>query len=49
MLVLLKDFEGYTYIEISKITGLTALQVKVYLHRARLKLKTYLVSVDKII
>jgi len=49
MLVLLKDFEGYTYIEISKITGLTALQVKVYLHRARLKLKTYLVSVDKLI
>ena len=49
MLVLLKDYEGYTYHEISKITGLTALQVKVYLHRARLKLKNYLVSIDKLI
>lgn len=49
MLVLLKDYEGYTYEEMSKITGLTVLQVKVYLHRARLKLKTYLVSVDKLI
>jgi RNA polymerase sigma factor (sigma-70 family) len=49
MLVLLKDYEGYTYHEISIITGLTALQVKVYLHRARLKLKNYLVSIDKLI
>ena len=49
MLVLLKDYEGYSYHEISKITGLTALQVKVYLHRARLKLKNYLVSIDKLI
>lgn len=49
MLVLLKDYEGYTYHEMSKITGLTALQVKVYLHRARLKLKQYLVSIDKLI
>jgi RNA polymerase sigma-70 factor (ECF subfamily) len=49
MLVLLKDYEGYTYYEISQITGLTTLQVKVYLHRARLKLKDYLVSIDKLI
>jgi len=49
MLVLLKDYEGYTYHEICEITGLTALQVKVYLHRARLKLKNYLVSIDKLI
>jgi RNA polymerase sigma-70 factor (ECF subfamily) len=41
-LVLLKDYEGYSYQEIGKITGLSESQVKVYLHRARLQLKTYL-------
>ena len=48
-LVLLKDYEGYRYEEIAKITGLTETQVKVYLHRARKILKTYLVSVENII
>ena len=41
-LVLLKDYEGYSYEEISEITSLSQSQVKVYLHRARLQLKTYL-------
>ena len=48
-LVLLKDYEGYRYEEIAKITGLTETQVKVYLHRARKTLKAYLVSVENII
>jgi RNA polymerase sigma factor (sigma-70 family) len=48
-LVLLKDYEGYSYLEIGQITGLTESQVKVYLHRARLQLKTYLVSLENII
>lgn len=48
-LVLLKDYEGYRYEEISQITGLTEAQVKVYLHRARKILKEYLVSVENII
>ena len=48
-LVLLKDYEGYRYEEIAKITALTETQVKVYLHRARKILKTYLVSVENII
>jgi RNA polymerase sigma factor (sigma-70 family) len=43
-LVLLKDYEGYSYEEIGVITGLNASQVKVYLHRARIQLKDYLVS-----
>lgn len=34
-LVLLKDVEGYNYVEIGKITGLSLSQVKVYLFRAR--------------
>ncbi len=44
-LVMLKDYEGYSYEEIAKITGLNESQVKVYLHRARLQLKDYLVKV----
>src|SRR5690606_778445 len=32
-LILLKDYEGYSYEEIGKITGLSDSQVKVYLHR----------------
>lgn len=48
-LVLLKDYEGYSYIEIGKITGLSESQVKVYLHRARLQLKEYLVKIENLI
>lgn len=48
-LVLLKDYEGYRYEEIAQITGLTEVQVKVYLHRARKVLKAYLVNVEHII
>jgi RNA polymerase sigma-70 factor (ECF subfamily) len=48
-LVLLKDYEGYSYEEIGKITGLGESQVKVYLHRARVQLKNYLVSVENVL
>lgn len=48
-LVLLKDYEGYSYEEIGQITGLNESQVKVYLHRARLQLKSYLVSPENVI
>lgn len=48
-LVLLKDYEGYSYEEIGEITGLNASQVKVYLHRARIQLKNYLVSPENIL
>jgi RNA polymerase sigma factor (sigma-70 family) len=48
-LVLLKDYEGYSYVEIGQITGLTESQVKVYLHRARTQLKHYLVSLENLI
>lgn len=48
-LVMLKDYEGYSYEEISEITGLSISQVKVYLHRARIQLKNYLVSPENII
>lgn len=48
-LVLLKDYEGYSYDEIGKITGLNESQVKVYLHRARIQLKNYLVSPENVL
>ncbi len=48
-LVLLKDYEGYTYAEIGKITGLHESQVKVYLHRARLQLRAYIVNPENVI
>jgi RNA polymerase sigma-70 factor (ECF subfamily) len=49
MLVLLKDQQGYSYEEISGITGLNVVQVKVYLHRSRLQLKTYLGRLENIL
>ncbi len=48
-LVMLKDYEGYNYEEIGKITGLNESQVKVYLHRARLALRNYLVSAENVL
>ena len=48
-LVLLKDYEGYSYEEIGQIMNLSESQVKVYLHRARVQLKDYLVKVENVI
>ena len=48
-LVLLKDYEGYSYEEIGKITGLNSSQVKVYLHRARTRLKEFIVRPENVI
>lgn len=48
-LVLLKDYEGYSYEEIGQITSLNVTQVKVYLHRARIQLKNYLVKPENVI
>jgi RNA polymerase sigma factor (sigma-70 family) len=47
-LVMLKDYEGYSYEEIGQIMGLNESQVKVYLHRARLTLRNYLVSPENV-
>jgi RNA polymerase sigma factor (sigma-70 family) len=40
--VLLRDYEGYSYDEIAEITNLTESQVKVYIFRARQSLKNIL-------
>jgi len=47
--ILLRDYEGYSYKEIGDITDLNESQVKVYIYRARLFLKNYLVSMDVVI
>jgi len=48
-LIMLKDYEGYSYEEIAGLTNLNVTQVKVYLHRGRKILKNYLVNKDLII
>jgi RNA polymerase sigma-70 factor (ECF subfamily) len=48
-LVMLKDYEGYSYGEIGQIMKLNESQVKVYLHRARLQLREYIVRVENVI
>ena len=47
--IMLRDYEGYSYEEIGQITGLNESQVKVYLHRARLQLREYIVSPENVI
>ncbi|MDD5570780.1 MAG: RNA polymerase sigma factor [Bacteroidales bacterium] len=47
--LLLRDYEGYSYEEIGEITGLNESQVKVYIYRARIFLKDYLVSIDTVL
>jgi RNA polymerase sigma factor (sigma-70 family) len=47
--VLLRDYEGYSYDEIAEICKLTTAQVKVYIFRARQALKTYLKSTEIIV
>ncbi len=49
MLVMLKDYEGYSYEEIGMITDLNPSQVKVYLHRARIILRNYIVKYENIL
>ena len=47
--VLLRDYEGYTYEEIGEITSLSESQVKVYIYRARVFLKEYIGNMQNVI
>ena len=47
--VMLRDYEGYDYKEISEITNLSITQVKVYIFRARKSLRKSLVAIESII
>ena len=47
--LLLRDYEGYSYEEIGDITGLNESQVKVYIYRARLRMKQYIGDINVLI
>ena len=47
--VMLRDYEGYSYREIAEITDLSESQVKVYIYRARVYLKNYIGSMEKVV
>ena len=47
--ILLRDYEGYSYQEIGEITNLTESQVKVYIFRARAFLKKYIGQIESVI
>lgn len=47
--ILLRDYEGYSYKEIGEITNLSESQVKVYIFRARVALKEYIGSMEAVL
>jgi len=47
--LMLRDYEGYSYREIAEITSLSEAQVKVYIYRARVFLKTYIGSIETVV
>jgi RNA polymerase sigma factor (sigma-70 family) len=47
--VLLRDYEGYSYQEIGEITRLSEAQVKVYIYRARVFLKNYIGKMEVVL
>ncbi|PLW99673.1 MAG: RNA polymerase sigma factor [Marinilabiliales bacterium] len=47
--IVLRDYEGYSYQEIGEMTSLSESQVKVYIYRARLFLKKYIGKVETVI
>jgi len=46
--ILLRDYEAYSYKEIAEIIKITESQVKVYIYRARTFLKNYIVKVENL-
>ncbi len=47
--ILLRDYEGYSYEEIAEITGLSESQVKVYIFRGRTFLKNYIGNLESVL
>ena len=47
--IMLRDYEGYSYEEISEITGLNESQVKVYIYRGRMFLKNYIGNMEAVL
>lgn len=49
MVVMMRDYEGYSYKEIGEMTNLTESQVKVYIFRARKYLKEYIGKIEVLV
>lgn len=47
--IMLRDYEGYSYQEIGEITNLNESQVKVYIFRARKTLRNYIGKLENVI
>jgi RNA polymerase sigma factor (sigma-70 family) len=47
--VLLRDYEGYSYKEIGEITGLSEAQVKINIYRGRMALRNYIGKIETVI
>jgi RNA polymerase sigma factor (sigma-70 family) len=47
--ILLRDYEGYSYDEIGQITGQTEAQVKINIYRGRIALKNYIGKIETVI
>lgn len=47
--IMLRDYEGYSYQEIGEIANLSESQVKVYIYRARTFLKNYIGKMDMVV
>lgn len=47
--ILLRDYEGYSYKEIGDVTSLSEAQVKVYIYRARVFLKNYIGKMEMVV
>lgn len=49
VVLMLRDYEGYSYEEIGQITTLNESQVKVYIFRARMTLKKYIGKLENVL
>ena len=49
LLIMLRDYEGYSYREIAEMTSLSEAQVKVYIFRARVALKKSIGDINDIL
>jgi RNA polymerase sigma-70 factor (ECF subfamily) len=47
--VMLRDYEGYSYREISEITGLSEAQVKISIYRGRAALREYIGKIETVL
>lgn len=49
IVLMLRDYEGYSYKEVGEITDLNESQVKVYIYRARLFLKEFIGKIENVV